>query len=423
MEPTSSINSPGNDQPHLSIPIKIDQNTLHPQENHSSSSSSSQETPPISSLVISNKHSNAYYFPLLLINFLFLFVGSVSSSLLSKYYFNHKGSSIWVSTWVQSAGFPLLFPPIFLPFYLFKTTQRKPFSHFTPRIFTLSIVIGLLLGLNNLLFSLGNSYLPVSTSSLLLSSQLAFTLILSVIIVKQKITFSNLNCVVLLVTSSFLLALGSNHDKPEDLTKTNYFLGFVSTVGAGLLFALYLPVMEKIYREVYCYAMVVEMQVVMEVAATVLATIGMAVEGGFSDMRKESLKAFDKGPAGYWISVFSNVVTWQLCFVGTAGMVFMTTSLTGGICMTALMAVNVLGGVVVYGDKFGGVKAVSTVLTLWGFSSYVYGMYIKTSTDPEETDHHTINNNHHSSPDHHHGHHDHNNVAQGMEMVPIYGNA
>lgn len=45
--------------------------------------------------------------------------------------------------------------------------------------------------------------------------------------------------------------------------------------------------------------------------------------------------------------------------------------------MTALLSMNVLGGVLVYRDSFGGLKAVSTVLCLWGFCSYVYGMYVK----------------------------------------------
>ncbi|XP_007040977.2 PREDICTED: probable purine permease 4 [Theobroma cacao] len=320
--------------------------------------------------------SNKRYIPLLLINYTCLFVGSVSSSLLSKYYFNHKGTNRWVSTWVQSAGFPLLFLPIFLPYYLFKCTQRKPFSRFTPGILILSIFIGLMLGLNNLLFSWGNSYLPVSTSSLLLSSQLVFNLILSVIIVKQRITFMNLNCVILLTLSSILLALGSSHDRPHDLTRAKYFIGFMATIGAGLLFALYLPIMEMVYKKVYCYAMVMEMQLVMEISATALASVGMALDGGFAEMKRESGEVFDKGEGVYWATVLANLVTWQLCFMGTAGMVFLTCSLTGGICMTALLGMNVLGGVLVYGEDFGGVKAVSTVMCGWGFCSYVYGMYV-----------------------------------------------
>ncbi|KAG5006057.1 hypothetical protein AAZX31_09G046600 [Glycine max] len=312
--------------------------------------------------------------PLLVINYACLFVGSLSSSLLSKYYFTHKGSSRWVSTWVQTAGFPLLMIPICVP-YLFKFTKRVPFTDFTPRMLIISISIGVMLGFNNLFFSWGNSYLPVSTSALLLSSQLLFNLLFSVIIVKQKITFSNVNCVILLTLSSILLGLDSSHERPKGLNQKNYFIGFFCTIGAGLMFALYLPLMEKIYKKVNCYQMVMEMQVIMEAAATALAIIGMTWDGGFSEMKVESQTVFDKGSRVYWVTVMGNVVTWQLCFMGTAGMVFLTSSLTGGISMTFLLSMNVLGGVVVFRDAFGGVKAVSTFLCIWGFCSYVYGIY------------------------------------------------
>ncbi|XP_010260818.1 PREDICTED: probable purine permease 4 [Nelumbo nucifera] len=323
------------------------------------------------------------YWLLLLINYFSLFAGSISSSLLSRYYFIHGGSSRWVSTWVQSAGFPLLLLLIYLP-RLFNCTYRRPFSLFTPKLLLLSVLIGLAMGLNNFLFSWGISYLSVSTSSLLLSSQLAFNLLLSVILVKQKLSFTNVNCVFLLTLSSILLALGSSHDRPEGVTKTHYFLGFFSILGAGLLFALYLPVIEMVYRKIHSYEMVMEMQVVMEIAATVLATVGMVSNGGYEDMRNESRLRFDLGPVGYWLTVGFNVVSWQMCFMGTAGLVFLTTSLTGGICMTALLPMNVVGGVLVYGDSFGGSKAVSTVLCLWGFCSYVYGEYVKMKREREE---------------------------------------
>ncbi|KAI9090231.1 hypothetical protein K1719_028777 [Acacia pycnantha] len=337
----------------------------------------SSDSEPMNLHADDKSSSNKRYMPLLILNYFFLFVGSVSSSLLSKYYFIHKGSSRWVSTWVQSAGFPLLIIPIWLP-YLLKLTKRQPFTDFNAKLLLLSVFVGLMLGLNNLLFSWGNSYLPVSTSALLLSSQLVFNLLLSVIIVKQKITFSNLNCVVLLTISSFLLAIDSRNEKLEGITRAKYFVGFVSTIGAGLLFALYLPVMEKVYRKVYCYEMVMEMQLIMEIAATVLAMVGMASDGGFSEMRRESEGVFDKGKGVYWGTVTANLVTWQMCFMGTAGMVFLTSSITGGICMTALLAMNVVGGVAVFKERLDGVKAMSTALCMWGFCSYVYGLYINT---------------------------------------------
>ncbi|XP_010676487.2 probable purine permease 4 [Beta vulgaris subsp. vulgaris] len=341
------------------------------------------ETSPLKDLPSHKTTNNKRYKVLLALNYLSLFVGSLASSLLAKFYFIHKGSSRWVSTWVQCAGFPILVFPILLPYFL-KFTQRKPFTKFTKKILALSLVIGLLLGVNNLLFSWGTSYLPVSTSSLLLSSQLGFTLILSCLIVKQKITFNNLNCVILLTLSSVLLAFTSSHDRPKGITKAMYFVGYFCTIGAGLLFALYLPVMEKIYREVYCYEMVMEMQLVMEIAATALATVGMASDGGFREMRRESKILFDLGPRMYCLTVVATVVSWQLCFMGTAGMVFLTTSLTGGVCMTALLAMNVVGGVLVYGDHFGGAKAVSTVLCAWGFCSYVYGLYVNKKKNKEK---------------------------------------
>lgn len=125
-----------------------------------------------------------------------------------------------------------------------------------------------------------------------------------------------------------------------------------------------------------------EMQLVMEFSATVFATIGMALDGGFKEMVKEANQVFTKGPTVYWtVAILANVVTWQLCFAATSGMVYLTSGITGGICMTALLAMNVIGGVVVYGDEFGGVKIVSTVLCIWGFSSYVYGLYVKLKKD------------------------------------------
>lgn len=134
--------------------------------------------------------------------------------------------------------------------------------------------------------------------------------------------------------------------------------------------------------------MVMEMQFIMEASATALASVGMGATGGFAEMRREGERVFDVGPTRYALTVAGNVLTWQLCFMGTAGMVFLTTSLTGGICMTALLTINVLAGVIVYGDNFGGPKVVSTLLCAWGFSSYVYGMYlvnINNNNNPKTT--------------------------------------
>ncbi|XP_051134449.1 probable purine permease 4 [Andrographis paniculata] len=340
------------------------------------------------------------------LNYGCLFVGSVSASLITKYYFAHGGSSRWVSTWVQSAGFPVLLPVVFL--VAPRLSARRPFSGgFTGALLLLSLAVGVFTGVNNLLISWGISYLPVSTASLVLSTQLAFNLVLSALMVRQRVSFNNLNCVVLITLSSVLLALISSHERPPGVTPAKYLLGFFATLGAGLMFALYLPLMEIIYRRVRCYAMVVEMQLLMQIAATVFATVGMAADGGFRDMAAESKAVFDRGPAAYWWTIAGCLVAWQVCFLGTSGMVYLTSSLTGGICTTALLAMNVIGGVAVFGDGFGGVKAVATVMCLWGFCSYLYGMYARSKNregytchfkdapgnDNNDTNHNNNNNN------------------------------
>ncbi|CAL5007264.1 unnamed protein product [Urochloa decumbens] len=324
---------------------------------------------------------------LLAVTYAALFAGSLSSSLLSRFYFAHGGADRWLATLVQSAGFPFLLlvlltrPPA--------SGKKMMFGGFTPRLVLYCVLLGLVMGLNNLLYSCGTSYLPVSTTSLLLSMQLGFTLALAAALVRVPLSFANVNAVVLLTLSSLLLALrhevaGGDRRRADtgDAATTasaDYLLGVAATLGAALLFALYLPAAELVYRHggVTGFRMVVEAQVIMEAVATAVSGAGMVASAGGKGPWSGVEATWDLSPAAYYAVVGAAVVSWQMCFFGTAGTVYLTTSLHGGICMTALLAVNVAGGVVVFGDDFGPEKGVAMVLCLWAFSSYVYGEYKK----------------------------------------------
>ncbi|XP_040377542.1 purine permease 1-like, partial [Oryza brachyantha] len=120
-----------------------------------------------------------------------------------------------------------------------------PLFLMTPHLLAASAAVGLMTGLDDLLYAYGLVYLPVSTSSILISTQLAFTAAFALLLVRQRFTAFSVNAVVLLSIGAAMLGMNVGEGGTGWRgCRAQYCAGFAVTLGAVVLYALVLPVME-----------------------------------------------------------------------------------------------------------------------------------------------------------------------------------
>ncbi|CAM0951769.1 unnamed protein product [Alopecurus aequalis] len=217
-----------------------------------------------------------------------LILGTTGGPLLSRLYYSKGGHRQWLSAWLETGGWPLLLIPV-VASYLTRRSRdpSAPLVLTPPRILLAAAALGLATGADDFIYAYGLSYLPVSTSAILISTQLAFTVFFAFLIVRQRLTASSLNAVALLTIGAVVLGLHASSDRPAGVSKGQYWLGFFLSLGAAALYGLVLPLVELTYKRaagggrVVTYALVMEMQLVMGFFATAFCTVGMIVNNDF----------------------------------------------------------------------------------------------------------------------------------------------
>ncbi|XP_039145234.1 purine permease 3-like [Dioscorea cayenensis subsp. rotundata] len=347
---------------------KLQQNNNNNNSSSSSSSSSSK-----------NEHmSKTLKKTLIIINCFLLAIGDTGGPLLSRLYFQYGGHRQWLSSCLETAGWPIIFIPLIISYYYRRKTDSFAKLYFiTPRIFVACVVLGLLTGLDDFLYAYGLAFIPVSTSALLISTQLAFTAFFAYIIVKQKFTPFSINAVALLTVGAVILGLHGSKDRPANVTKGKYFMGFFLTLGAAALYGFVLPMIELTYlkaKQAITYTLVMEMQLVMGFFATVFCTVGMLINGDFQAIPKEA-SAYGLGPVRYYTVLVWQSIFWQFFFLGAVGVIFCVHTLLAGIIIAVFIPVIEVFGVIFFHENFSSEKGVALVLSLWGLASYSYGEY------------------------------------------------
>ncbi|PNY02317.1 purine permease 3-like protein, partial [Trifolium pratense] len=265
---------------------------------------------------------------LLIVNCLILALGNTGGPLMMRLYFIHGGKRVWLSAGLETAGFPLmLFPLIFSYIKRRRINHRPPPSTTTVittettttklniismklPLFFAAAFIGILTGLDDYLYAFGVARLPISTSALIIASQLGFTAIFAFILVKQKFTAFTVNAVFLLTIGAGVLAMHTSSDRPAGVSVRQYVIGFLTTVAASALYGFVLPLIELVYKKTkqpLTYSLVMEIQFVMCLFATLFCVVGMIVNNDFKVIPREASN-FDLGETTYYVVLVMNAI-------------------------------------------------------------------------------------------------------------------
>ncbi|KAL3733091.1 hypothetical protein ACJRO7_022590 [Eucalyptus globulus] len=313
---------------------------------------------------------------------------SCAGPLLMRLYFIHGGASVWLSSWLETGGWPIIFIPLAVAYFR-RRASEGPSARLVlmdPFLFVAAAVIGVLTGLDDYLYSYGVARLPVSTSALLIATQLAFTAGFAFLLVRQLFTSYSVNSIFLLTMGAGVLAMHTSSDRPAGESKGAYYAGFFMTLGAAALYGLVLPLVELTYKkakQAVTYSLVLEIQLVMCFFATAFCTIGMLVNKDFQAIPREA-RNFGLGEAQYYVVLVSNAIVWQFFFLGAIGVIFYASSLFSGIMIAILIPVTEILGVICFHEKFQAEKGVSLALSLWGFASYFYGEFKRAKEEKQQ---------------------------------------
>ncbi|XP_038723451.1 probable purine permease 10 [Tripterygium wilfordii] len=307
-------------------------------------------------------------------------LGQSVALLLGRQYFVKGGQSNWLAALLQLVGFPIL-----IPFYMFSPFMSSPTSNETnrrqPSAFILASIyggLGLFIAADCFLYSIGMKYLPVSTYTLISASQLGFNALFSFFLNSQKFTPFIVNSLVLLTISSILLVFQNESANPTGVSKLKYAIGFICTVGGSAGYGLVLSLTQLSFRKVIkretCKA-VMDLIFYEEFVASCAILIGLFASGDWKTLNREMI-GYQLGKVSYIMNLVWTAVLWQGCAIGSVGLVYEVSSLfSNAIGVVGLPIVPTLA-VIFFHDRMDGVKAVSMVLAIWGFASYVYQHYL-----------------------------------------------
>ncbi|KAK4726285.1 hypothetical protein R3W88_031202 [Solanum pinnatisectum] len=331
---------------------------------------------------------------LILIYCIFLSVGQISGVLLVRIYYLHGGNRKWLQSLLLTVGFPILIIPISISYVKKKkkNTNNNNIRFFvTPKLAIFSAILGILLGICSYLYTIGASYLPVSISSLLSSTSLAFTAIFAYFMVKHKFTDYSVNAVVLMMLGSIILGLHMNGDRPIGESNRQYTLGFVMIIIGAALHGIINAGVEYSHVKagvVVTFDLVMQVQFLISMFSSLFCIVAMIINRDFQAITREA-EEFGLGQRKYYMILALSAISLQSMMIGNLGMIFCSSALLSGIVNALLVPIQQIFAVMFLPERFNSDKWMALAMCLWGFASYFYGEYKESITNKVTKTKHT----------------------------------
>ncbi|XP_043718290.1 probable purine permease 11 [Telopea speciosissima] len=317
------------------------------------------------------------------LNGFFLLLGLSVATLLTRYYYEKGGNSKWLAALVQTAAFPILLPLSHFPSFASTTTTTTTTTN-SPSVAITSLVyvaLGLLVAGDNMMYSYGLFYLPVSTYSIICGTELAFNTIFCFFINSQKLTALALNSVVLLTLSALLLAMHEDSSQPTEVSKVKLVVGFLCTLGASAAYAMLLCLLQLSFQKILrndTFSVVLDMQIYTSAVASCACVVGLFASGEWRGLKAE-MEGFGKGRVSYVMTLVCSAVAWQVSSVGVVGLIFTVSSFFSCVISALALPIIPIAAVIFFHDNMDGVKVVSMLMAAWGFATYLYQQYLDDS--------------------------------------------
>ncbi|CAL0306087.1 unnamed protein product [Lupinus luteus] len=338
-----------------------------------------------------NYQKRNFHWLLVAIYVVFALLGQSAATLLGKLYYDKGGHSKWMGAFVQFIGFPILLPCYYISSLKSTTTNNfnsKQPSTSTSIVALMYVTLGLIAALECYFFALGLWYLPVSTYAIISSSQLAFSAFFSFFLNSMKFSPYIINSLVLLTISSTLLIFQNETEAEHSVesSKKKQVIGFICTIiasiGEGLLLSLTQFAFEKVLKR-ETFNVVMDVIIYQSIVAACVTFVGLFASGEWNGLQSEMDK-YELGKTSYVLNLVFIAITWQLYSIGSVGLIFELSSLFADALSVLAEPIVPILAVIFFHETMNGIKAISMVLAIWGFTSYIYHHYSdKTNSNTE----------------------------------------